>query len=244
MCGRFMQQREVEELRERFRVREVRAEGYAPSFNVAPTMPVAAVREDGGRILELQRWGLVPARARSLEDGPHPINARAERLTRSGMFRRLLAARRCLVPAEGFYEWAGPKGARRPMRFALRGGGTFAFAALWDLWRDPAQGGSAVRSCTLITCPANALVAPIHDRMPVILRPEDEERWLDPALADEALVLALLRPYDPDAMAMAEVADSLALPRVAKPAAEGRAKKERPAAEEPRQGVLPLFARR
>jgi putative SOS response-associated peptidase YedK len=245
MCGRFMQAQEVEALRERFRVREVRAQGYAPSINVAPTMPVAVVREDQGRVLELHRWGLVPSWARSLKDGPRPINAKAETLARSGMFRRLLAGRRCLVPAGGFYEWTGPKAERRPVSFKLRGGEVFAFAALWDLFRDPAQGGEPVRSFTIITCPANALVEPIHDRMPAILRPEDEARWLDPALEEEVQILALLRPFEAEAMVLAEVTESLKLPRLAAPAKEkAPVPAGREEGEEPRQRMLPGFGPR
>jgi putative SOS response-associated peptidase YedK len=241
MCGRFMQTREVEELRERFRIREVRAASVQPCNNVAPTMPVPVVREEGGgRVLELHRWGLVPAWAKSLKDGPRPINAKAETLSTSGMFRRLVDNRRCLVIADGFYEWKGPRGKRLPVSIRLAGGAPFAFAGLWELWRDPADGGE-LRSCTVITCPANALIEPIHDRMPVILRAEDEERWLEPGAGDAALLEALLRPYDPAEMALGEVSGSL---DVAGGRGRSRAQAESEKEEEPRQRMLPGFGSR
>lgn len=199
-----MQTQGVEALRERFRIREVRAEGLEPRSNFAPTVAVAAVRasrEDGeGRILELFRWGLVPSWTKSLKGAPRPFNARAETLVKSPMFRGLLGSRRCLIPADGFFEWTGPKGSRRPVKLALKSGRTFAFAGLWDAWRDPA--GAELCTCTIVTCAANALVEPVHDRMPVILREEDEERWLQPAAEGAPAPLELLRPYEPGEMAL------------------------------------------
>jgi putative SOS response-associated peptidase YedK len=201
-----MQTREVEALRERFRIREARADGFEPRSNIAPSVPVAVVRasrEEGkGRILELYRWGLVPSWTRSLKDAARPFNARAETLVKSPMFRGLLKSKRCLVPADGFFEWTGPKGSRRPVKFALKSGRLFAFAGLWDVWRDPA--GAELCTCTIVTCPANALVEPIHDRMPVILREGDEERWLQPTAEGAPAPLELLRPYEPGEMALDE----------------------------------------
>lgn len=208
-----MQTREVEALRERFRIREMRAEGLKARSNIAPTARVAAVRTIGreqgqGRALDLLRWGLVPAWAKGLREVPHPINAKAETLAKSPMFRRLLGARRCLVPADGFFEWVGPKGGRRAVKIALKSSELFAFAGLWDAWQDPG-GGPELLTCTIVTCPANELVAPIHDRMPVILRPEDEERWLLPTPEGAPAPLELLRPYDPAEMALGEAPPEL-----------------------------------
>jgi putative SOS response-associated peptidase YedK len=205
MCGRFTQTRELAELKARFAVSEVRAP-IEPRFNIAPTSPVAVVLRDGGAaVLDAFRWGLVPAWAKALKGQPSPINARAETLASSGMFRRLLARRRCLVPADGVYEWTGTKKQRSPVRIHLRDEAPFAFAGLWDSWRDPADPGAPeLRTCTIVTIPANSLIAPIHDRMPVILAPEDEARWLDPALEVPA-ALALLRPFDPERMALYRV---------------------------------------
>ncbi len=204
-----MQTREVEALRERFRIRELFAEGLVPRANISPTAAVASVHADAsepgqGRVLRLLRWGLVPAWAKDLKDGPHPINAKAETLAKSPLFRRLLGAQRCLIPADGFYEWVGPKGHRRPLKIGLKSGELFAFAGLWDSWRDPAASGPELSTCTLITCSPNELMAPIHDRMPVILRPEDEERWLQPSRGGSPPPLELLRPYHSSEMALGE----------------------------------------
>lgn len=201
MCGRFTQTSDTATVAARFRAVAVRAT-LEPRYNVAPTDPVAVVvREGGAPALELFRWGLVPFFAKSLKQQPQPINAKAETLATSGLFRRLLPTRRCLVVADSFYEWTGSKAQRRPVRFLLKTREPFAFAGLWDLWRDPARpDGPTLRSCTIVTVPANPLVAPIHDRMPAILRPEDEARWLDPALKDAAELAAMLRPHEPESM--------------------------------------------
>lgn len=208
MCGRFTQTQPLAALRERFAVTEVRAEP-TPRFNIAPTDPVAAVRgEPGARILEEMRWGLVPSWSDpSDRRAPRPINARAETLSTSGMFKRLLPSRRCLVLADGFYEWSGPKERRQPVRARLEDGALFAFAGLWDLWRDPRDPAAPpLRTCTIVTTEANTLVRPVHDRMPVILLPEDEERWLDPSVSASGLLLGLLRPYPAERMALDRVA--------------------------------------
>ncbi len=167
-------------------------------FNVAPTQDVPAVVQDRrGRRSELLRWGLVPHWARGVKDGPAMINARAETLAANPTFGRLVerASHRCLVLADGFYEWIAaedPKQPRRPLRFSLAGGASFCFAGLWTTWHGPA--GELVPSCTVVTTAANELVAPVHDRMPVVLaEPGAWEAWLDPAL-DGGAVAPLLAP--------------------------------------------------
>lgn len=199
MCGRFTQTSDAATVAARFKAVAVRAT-LEPRFNIAPTDPVAVVVHEGGApALEAFRWGLVPFFARSLKQQPQPINAKAETLATSNLFKRLLPSRRCLVVADSFYEWTGPKAQRRPLRVLLKSRGLFAFAGLWDLWRDPARpDGPTLRSCTIVTVPANRLVAPIHDRMPAILRPTDEARWLDPALRDPPALAELLAPFDPE----------------------------------------------
>jgi putative SOS response-associated peptidase YedK len=169
-------------------------------FNVAPTQDVPTVVQDRhGRRSELLRWGLVPRWARELNTGLTLINARAETLATSRAFGGLLerSSHRCLVLADGFYEWIAsedPKQPRLPMRFSLKGGGSFCFAGLWTTWRG------AVHSCSVVTTSANELVAPVHDRMPVVLAdPAAWEAWLDPAL-DGGAVTPLLAPLPAGAL--------------------------------------------
>lgn len=173
-------------------------------FNVAPTQDVPAVVQDRhGRRAEMLRWGLVQRWARGLKAGPTVINARAETLAGSRAFGALVerASHRCLVLADGFYEWIAsedPKQPRLPLRFSLAGGGSFCFAGLWTTWAEP--GGAPVGSCTVVTTAANELVAPVHDRMPVVLaEPAAWEAWLDPAL-DAAAVAPLLAPLPAESM--------------------------------------------
>lgn len=182
-------------------------------FNVAPTEEVPAIVEDRrGRRGQLLRWGLVPAWARQLNTGLTLINARAETVASSRVYGGLVerASHRCLVLADGFYEWVAaedPKQPRVPLRFSLASGASFCFAGLWTTWR------SEVRSCSVLTTVANELVAPVHDRMPVVLaEPAAWEAWLDPGLVaqDVAALLAPLpagslevAPADPALLAVA-----------------------------------------
>lgn len=206
MCGRFTQTKSVPELRERFKPDRVSAE-VAPRYNIAPTDAVLAiVRGHEGRVLGELRWGLVPSWAPAGARMPHPINAKAETLATSRMFKHLLPTRRCLVLADGFYEWSGTPKDRKPVRARLRTGEPFAFAGLWNLWRDARDPAApAIASCVIVTVPPNELIRPIHDRMPAILRPEDEERWLDPAVREPAALLSMLGPYPDDQMALDRV---------------------------------------
>lgn len=207
MCGRYTQTRTTRELRERFGAVEARAEA-APRFNIAPTDPVPViVREPQGPVLLEMRWGLVPSwSSPEAKATPRPINAKAETLSTSGMFKRLLPARRCLVAADGFYEWQGPRTDRRPVRIRLQSGGTFAFAGLWDAWRDPRdRAAPPLLTCTIVTTEANELVRAVHDRMPAILLPEDEARWLEPSLSDPRELTALLGPYPSALLAVDQV---------------------------------------
>jgi putative SOS response-associated peptidase YedK len=172
-------------------------------FNVAPTQDVPAVVQDRlGRRSEILRWGLVPSWARQVNTGLTLINARAETLADSSAFGGLVerSSHRCLVLADGFYEWIAsedPRQPRRPLRFSLPGGASFCFAGLWTTWRH------SVSSCTVVTTRANELVAPVHDRMPVVLTdPAAWEAWLDPAL-DAGAVGELLAPLPADALEVA-----------------------------------------
>ena len=149
------------------------------------------------------RWGLIPSWAKDPSMGSRMINARAETIAEKPAFRNALRRRRCLVLADGFYEWQRAGTSRRPMRVEMRPGEPFAFAGLWETWRNP--DGQAIPSCTIITTEANELIRPIHDRMPVILRRELEEFWLDRNVKDPAALGNVLNPYPTDAMAAYQV---------------------------------------
>jgi putative SOS response-associated peptidase YedK len=202
MCGRYTVAVDPQLLAERFGV--VVPGDTGPRFNVAPTDRVLALTErSAGRELMLARWGLIPHWAKEAKIGARMINARAETLTEKSAYRPLLAKGRCLILADGFYEWRfDPDGRKRPVRYTLEDGEPFGFAGLWTSWRDPAS-GEQLRSVTIITTSANELVAPVHDRMPVILPRAVEERWLDRGV-EPAEALALLAPYPAERMRSAE----------------------------------------
>ena len=191
------------EIAAKLRVRLTGGREMYERFNVAPTQDVPAVVQDRhGRRSELLRWGLVPRWAKQLNTGLSLINARAETLATSRAFGGLVTrpSHRCLVLADGFYEWIAsedPKQPRLPLRFSLADGASFCFAGLWTTWRR------TVSSCTVVTVPANELVAPAHDRMPVLLvDPAAWEAWLDPGL-DAAAVAPLLAPLPAEALVVA-----------------------------------------
>jgi len=196
MCGRYSITQPVEAIQRVFHVGE--RPNLPPRYNVAPTQDVPAVRrgEDGERHLALLRWGLIPFWADDASIGSRMINARAESAAEKNAFRTAFRRRRCLIVADGFYEWQKPatKGGRKqPYRVTLTDGGLFAFAGLWESWREPAS-GETVESCAILTTDANEDLAQIHERMPVILDPAGYETWLDPD-ADPVDAQALLGPY-------------------------------------------------
>jgi putative SOS response-associated peptidase YedK len=169
-------------------------------YNIAPTQPVAAVIGGTSPHVEFVQWGLVPSWAKDAGGGGKLINARAETLAERPAFRRLLAGRRCLVPADGFYEWKPEgRGRKTPYYLRLRSGRPFALAGLWDVWRDPSTGRS-LTSCTIITGEPNATVAALHHRMAVILRADDYRRWLSPDALSDADRSELFAPYPAEAM--------------------------------------------
>lgn len=201
MCGRYSLIAEIEQLALRFGFDAYGLE-QPPRYNVAPTQPVLAVRGGERRLASYMRWGLLPSGSREAPTGPPLINARAETVAERPSFRSALLRRRCLVPADGFYEWQRSAG-RRPVRITLASGEPFAFAGLWDTWRDTR--GDVVESCTIITTEANELLQPIHDRMPVILPEDVEPLWLDDGMQDGAALASLLVPYPSEAMTTYEV---------------------------------------
>lgn len=191
MCGRYTLVTDVSGMNEWV---IFRAGGLivAPRYNIAPTQQVLVVTNYGDRAAEFMRWGLIPFWAKDAKIGSRMINARSETVATSGAFRRPFANQRCLVIADGFYEWYKEGKQRTPMRIVLKSREPFAFAGLWDSWKNP--DGETIRSCTIITTIPNALIEPIHDRMPVILPREAEARWLEDGTSSDALQ-KLLIPY-------------------------------------------------
>jgi putative SOS response-associated peptidase YedK len=205
MCGRYYRRSDKQWISEHFRVRG-NLPDFVPDHNIAPTtfQPVIRLdRETGERELATMRWGLVPHFAKDLRDfRMNTINAKAEALMTSAMWRLPFTRRRCLVPADGFYEWRKlDEKTKQPYAFAMKNGDPFAFAGIWTRWME--KDGKPLESYAIITTDPNELAASVHNRMPVILKPQDYERWLT---RDDTLPppLDLLRPYDADAMTMWE----------------------------------------
>jgi putative SOS response-associated peptidase YedK len=191
MCGRYTLTAPPDLLAEELGVDVPRE--LAPRYNIAPTQRVPVITDARPHAVQLFRWGLVP----SFADGPSKsgplINARAETLDRKASFRQAFERRRCLVPADGFFEWRDEGDRRRALYFRLASGQLFAFAGLWDVWRGPA--GEELPSFAIVTTTPNALVAPVHDRMPVLLHRADFGRWLAPGPLDPSVRARLLSPY-------------------------------------------------
>jgi len=201
MCGRYTQTTKLDDLVERFGFDDPGFD-VPPRYNLAPNQeaPVLGVRPEtpDSRSLRLMRWGLVPCWAKDPAIGNKMINARAEALRQRPAFKHLVAGNRCLVIADGFYEWFKDGRTRTPMLFRIKGKEPFAFAGLWDRWRK--GDGKLLYSFTIITTEPNELVRQIHNRMPAILRPEDEQSWLDPTLREPSTVSRMLAPYPPECM--------------------------------------------
>lgn len=212
MCGRFtlIAWDEVERrflpdgsgmeiIRERFADAEP-----PPRYNIAPTQDVITITSDGeANAAQFMRWGLVPSWAKDVSIGSRMINARAETLAERPSFRTAFRRRRCLVVADSFYEWKRDGRKRTPMRISLESGELFGFAGLWESWKSPV--GRRILSCTIVTTEANDFIAPIHDRMPVILSQDAEPMWLDPDVQDTDALSKLLTPYPSDLMSAYEV---------------------------------------
>ena len=198
MCGRFTIKAKTEQLREAVRGLTV-TDWRGPRYNVAPTQPVPVVRNLEARVVEWIRWGLVPGWAPDLSIGNRLINARAETLAEKPAFRNALRARRCVILADGFYEWAPGRPHKQPYFFQRPGGAPFALAGLWEAWQDPA-GGAQLHTCTIITTQANERMSSLHERMPVILPRAAEDDWLAADLRDPHEVEQFLHPYPDDEM--------------------------------------------
>ena len=216
MCGRFNLRTNVADLMDMFSL--VPATGFAvsrvePRFNIAPTQPVLAVRlQDESRQLSYLQWGLIPFWSKDPNSGRKMINARAETVRSKPSFRSAFRSRRCLILADGFYEWKTlAEGGKQPYHIQMRDGSPFAFAGLWEQWVG--NSGETIESCSIITTTPNELLSEIHDRMPVILKPEDFGQWIEPEVSDPQLIENLLQPYDAEAMLAYRVSTLVNNPR-------------------------------
>lgn len=200
MCGRFTLTSNLDELQGRFGfLSEFAGSEFfdqGPRYNIAPTQSVLTVTNDGRRRGEVMRWGLVPFWAKDLKSGARMINAVGETVAAKPAFRAAFKKRRCLVLANGFYEWRKEDKRKLPAYIYARNGGPLAFAGLWETWKSPE--GQAIQSCTIITTAANAFIQPLHNRMPVILSDETQALWLDPLTDDRKILEPLLIPAPND----------------------------------------------
>lgn len=197
MCGRYTRKEQMEALLEVLKV-EIQCD-LKPRYNIAPSQMVACVRnapESGYRECVLLKWGLIPSWAKDPTIGNKMINARAETVAEKPSYRKAFQHQRCLVLADGFYEWKREGKAKQPYYIRFKDSRPFAFAGLWESWKDKTKSdGPEIDSCTIITTSANGLMEPIHHRMPVILDEEKCEVWLDPENQDPAVLNPLLRPF-------------------------------------------------
>jgi putative SOS response-associated peptidase YedK len=199
MCGRTVVKAKVHDYASMFDL--LRVPDLTPNYNVAPTQLTPVVRlkpEDKTREMVLLKWGLIPSWAKEAAVGNGMINARADTVADKPAFRHAFRNRRCLMVADGFYEWQKTNGKKQPYFIGMKDESPFAFAGLWERWKDPANG--PVESCALITTDANELVRPIHDRMPVILPRDDYAKWLDPEVEDAGKLQELLVPFPAEEM--------------------------------------------
>ncbi len=215
MCGRFTLAKNAQQLAEAF-VQFAPPAEFIPRYNIAPSQPVAVVANTGTRKIDFFSWGLIPSWAKEVAVGSRLINARAETLAEKPSFRAAYRRRRCLVLADGFYEWrANADKSKTPLYIQLESREPFAFAGLWEQWYSPH--GDEVLSCAIITTTPNELMAKIHNRMPVILPPAAYEQWLDPAEQKPERLQTLLAPYPAEQMAAYPVAAVVNNPRYDRP---------------------------
>jgi putative SOS response-associated peptidase YedK len=196
MCGRYRLSRRKQIIEEHFDAVSG-DQDWGPRYNIAPTQPIPVIRQNPRepvRELSLVRWGLIPSWAKDASAAARMINARSETAAAKPAFLDALKSRRCLVPADGFYEWSRTGKAKQPYCFEVNGGELFAFAGIWDRWTDPT--GKWVESCSILTTAPNAVTSAVHDRMPVILDPEGYDLWLDPGVTDAVAASDLLKPCD------------------------------------------------
>jgi putative SOS response-associated peptidase YedK len=212
MCGRYTQTGDIQQLRLRFEIETILDEPQ-PRYNISPTQLAAVIVWENGRVLKQMRWGLVPRWAKDEKIGSKMINARAETIAEKPSFRGLLKGRRCLIPADGFFEWLPSASGKSKMavRVVLKDRQPFAFAGLWDSWKR--SDGSELLTYTIITTESNELMRPFHHRMPVILSREDEDTWLRGDSAEAEVLAAILKQYPAELMEYYEVGSKVNSPR-------------------------------
>jgi len=196
MCGRYRLSRRKQIIEEYFGSAPW-DDDWSPRYNIAPTQPVPVVRQhpkEPARQLSLMKWGLIPHWAQDASGAARTINARSETASTKPAFRDPLKSRRCLIPADAFYEWKGTATSKQPYCFEVNNGELFGFAGLWDGWKD--SSGNWIRTCSILTTTPNAVTSTVHDRMPVILDPASYDAWLDPGMQNVAAISELLKPYD------------------------------------------------
>jgi putative SOS response-associated peptidase YedK len=196
MCGRYRLSRRKEIIEEYFGSAPW-DDDWSPRYNIAPTQPVPVIRQhpkEPVRQLSLMKWGLIPHWARDPSIAARTINAKSETAATKPAFRDPFKFRRCLIPADGFYEWKKTGTTKQPFCFEVNDGELFAFAGLWDGWKD--AGSGRIKTCSILTTTPNAVTSTVHDRMPVILDRDGYELWLDPGMTDVQVVSELLKPYD------------------------------------------------
>ncbi|WP_009633080.1 SOS response-associated peptidase [Synechocystis sp. PCC 7509] len=211
MCGRFTLSQPIDAIASAFNLRQVPP--LEPRYNIAPTQLVPAILQPSAqneKQLQMLRWGLIPSWAKEPNIGVKLINARAETVSEKPSFKAAFKRRRCLIVADGFYEWQRQEGKKQPYYFRLKNLQAFAFAGLWEHWLSP--DAQTITSCTILTTEANDVLRPIHDRMPVIIDPKDYLLWLNPAIQTEQL-LPLLRPYQADLMTSYAVSNKVNSPK-------------------------------
>lgn len=213
MCGRFTLTLDPAQLQDLFDFTGLPPTPVPPRYNIAPTQPVAAValNPNGQRHLTFYVWGLIPSWAKDPSIGSRMINARAETISEKPAFRAAIKRRRCLILADGFYEWQGAGKTKTPMYITLKDRAAFGMAGLWEHWQDAS--GNEINSCTVITTTPNDLMKPIHDRMPAIIAPRDYDRWLAPGELPEIDRHHLLSPYPPSQMQAVAVSKKVNSPK-------------------------------
>jgi putative SOS response-associated peptidase YedK len=196
MCGRYRLSRRKQIIEEYFDTSDWQ-DDWNPRYNIAPTQPVPVIRQhpkEPARQISLMKWGLIPHWAKDPSVAMSTINAKSETAATKPTFRDPLKFRRCLIPTDGFYEWKKTGTSKQPFCFEVHEGELFAFAGIWDGWKD--SNGNWVKTCSILTTTPNAVTSAVHDRMPVILDSAHYDLWLDPGMQDVATISELLKPYD------------------------------------------------